>query len=165
MYPTLEEIQIQMGVVRKNYQFVNFEKGKEEITRDVLFAIFSLASKNGRELFSLHQKDLENYLPNLKILLCDWCHLSSQVFLLTEDNHYANFLDFVEKKIVANGFGTIDRHNAILCMDVPPFYLHKYLNYLKYLEDVIVLGSELLLQEIPTCILQDTDSLKLKAKF
>ena len=161
MYPTYEEMSETLNQIKEEY---SYNKEIEESIEDVLFAIICNAYKYGKKEISIQEQDIENDISNLKLLLCDCCHKSSELFEKL-DHSYPNYLEFLKERICKSGLGTYKSYAAIIELNINPYYLERVLKEHNSLQDIVTLGTEFLLQEVPTYYLKKQVMLTLHSKM
>ena len=161
MYPTFEEISETLNQINVKY---GVEQEIKLSTEDVLFAIFCNAYKYGKKEISIQPQDIENDISKLKLLLCDCCHMNASLFERNEQV-YSSYLEFLENRICKQGHGIYKPYKALIELKMNPYYVERVLKETAVFQDIVTLGTEFLLQEVPTYYLKKQVLLTLHPKM
>ena len=161
MYPTFEEMSEALNQIKEKYDL------NEEMNlscEELLFAIFCNAYKYGKKEISIQPQDIENDISKLKLLLCDCCHMDASLFEKGEEA-YSHYLEFLYHRICKQGFGSYKTYSAMIELNLNPHYIERVLKETASFQDIITLGTEFLLQEVPTYYLKKQVLLTLHSKM
>ena len=161
MYPTFEEMSETLNQINIKY---GCEQEIELSMEDVLFAIFCNAYKYGKKEISIQPQDIENDISKLKLLLCDCCHMDSSLFE-KEKHLYPHYLEFLNNRICKQGHGKYKPYKALIELKMNPYSIERVLKETALFQDIVTLGTEFLLQEVPTYYLKKQVLLTLHPKM